>query len=79
MKTTLDLDDALLAEAKSRAAAAGTTLKAYVEGALRSRMLPRPTEHARFVLQLPVVEGTRPPAVDVADRRELYDFMEGRS
>jgi len=77
MKTTLDLDDRLLREAKQRAAAAGTSLKAYVEDALRARFLPPPERKtARFRLQLPVVEGTAPPAVEIMDRKALYDFLE---
>lgn len=76
MKTTLDLDDELLAEAKRRAAASGTTLKAYVEDALRARMLPKPAARTRYRLDLPVVRGEAPPAVDVADRNALYDFLD---
>lgn len=77
MKTTLDLDDRLLTEAKQKAAAAGTSLKAYVEDALRARLLPPPERKAaRFRLRLPVVEGTAPPAVEVMDRRALFDFLE---
>ena len=78
MKTTLDLDDAILAEAKRRAAARDMTLKSLVEEALQARLLPRPGKKKEFRLRLPVVEGTAPPAVDVADRRALYDFMEDR-
>jgi hypothetical protein len=40
MKTTLDLDDALLIEAKSLAARRRTTLKAVIEGALRREIRP---------------------------------------
>ncbi len=40
MKTTLDLDDALLAEAKSVAIKRRTTLKAIVEHALRRELQP---------------------------------------
>jgi hypothetical protein len=43
MKTTLDLDDALLIEAKAAAARRRTTLKAIVEHALRRELAP-PTE-----------------------------------
>lgn len=43
MKTTLDLDDALLMEAKAAAARRRTTLKAIVEHALRRELAP-PTE-----------------------------------
>lgn len=78
MKTTLDLNDDLLTDAKRRAAAAGTTLKAFVEEALRARMLELPEAAKRFRLELPVIEGKRPPAVEVGDRRALYDFLEER-
>jgi len=42
MKTTLDLDDALLIEAKTVAAKRRTTLKAVVEHALRRELAPAP-------------------------------------
>lgn len=42
MKTTLDLDDALLAEAKAVAVKRRTTLKAIVEHALRRELSPAP-------------------------------------
>jgi hypothetical protein len=76
MKTTLDLDDPLLAEAKKRAAASGMSLKSYVEEALRARMLPAQTQRQAFKLRLPMIRGTRAPAVEVSDRRALYDFMD---
>lgn len=79
MKTSLDLNDDLPMDAKRRAAANGVTLKAFVEEALRARLLQRPARAGRFRLELPVIEGRRPPAVDLADRRALYDFMEERS
>lgn len=77
MKTTLDLDDALLKEAKRRAATAGTSLKTYVEDALRARFLPRPAVGEKpFRLKVPMVEGTAPPAVDVMDRKALYQVLD---
>ena len=78
MKTTLDLNDDLLIDAKRRAAASGTTLKALVEEALRARLLQQPELMRRFKLELPVIEGRRPPSVEVTDRRALYDFLEER-
>jgi hypothetical protein len=42
MKTTLELDDALLTEAKAVAAKRRTTLKAIVEHALRRELAPAP-------------------------------------
>jgi len=76
MKTTLDLDDVLLAEAKRRAAAEGVSLKAFVEEALRARMLPRPKTQVAFRLELPVVRGHAPPAVSTSDRRVLDDYLD---
>ncbi len=76
MKTTVDLDDELLRLAKQRAAAAGIPLKAYIEDALRARLLPRPQRPSEFKLELPTVEGDAPPAIDIADRNALYDLME---
>jgi hypothetical protein len=76
MKTTIDLDDALLRQAKQRAAAAGIPLRAYIEDALRARLLPQPRGRRKFTLELPIIEGESAPAVDVADRNALYDLME---
>ena len=42
MKTTLDLDDALLMEAKTVAAKRRMTLKAVIEHALRRELAPAP-------------------------------------
>jgi Bacterial antitoxin of type II TA system, VapB len=42
MKTTLELDDSLLREAKGVAAQRGTTLKAIIEHALRREVAPAP-------------------------------------
>jgi Arc/MetJ family transcription regulator len=76
MKTTIDLDDDLLRQAKQRAAAAGVPLRAYIEDALRARLLPRARGQRKFTLELPIVKGRTPPAVDIADRNALYDLME---
>lgn len=76
MKTTIDLDDKLLRLAKQRAAAEGIPLRAYIEDALRARLLPRSRGQRRFTLELPIVAGRAPPAVDIADRNALYDLME---
>lgn len=44
MKTTLDIDDDLLIEAKTVAARRRTTLKALVEHALQREIQPSPTD-----------------------------------
>jgi hypothetical protein len=76
MKTTLELDDRLLERAKRLAAENGTTLRAVVEDALRARLAPRPARREGYHFNPPIVHGTRPPRVDVADRQTLYDILD---
>lgn len=77
MKTTLNIDDGLLRLAKRRAADRGTTLTSVVEEALRSLLTRRPPAKAeRF--KWVVVKDTSLPAVDIANRRDLEDFLEDR-
>ena len=78
MKTTLDIEDRLLERAKSHAASHGTTLRAVIEDALRARLAPRPEGRAKYRFAPPTVAGSRPPAVDVADRNALYDLVDDR-
>lgn len=76
MKTTLNLDDRLLERAKRVAAAEGITLTALVEEALRARTTPRSERGQQFRLVLPTVKGAAPPAVDIADRDALLDYLD---
>jgi len=76
MKTTLDLEDGLLLQAKRLAAQKGKTLTAFVEEALRARILPETRSRGRFRLRLPTEKGTAPPAIDVSDRDALYELMD---
>jgi len=75
MKTTIEIDDALFAELKRRAAAEGKSMKSFLEESLWARLRPRPRGTKKFRLELPVIRGTHPPAVDINDRCILYDFM----
>ena len=75
MKTTLNIDEALVRSAKKTAAERGITLTSLIEAALRAHLEPRkPRTAQRF--RWVVVDDRDLPAVDVADRRALYDFME---
>lgn len=76
MKTTLNLDDRLLERAKRSAAREDKTLTAFVEEALRARLAERPAARGEFRLVLPTVRGVCPPAVDIADRNALLDFLD---
>ena len=76
MRTTIDLDDALLAEAKQVAARTGRTLTAVVEDALR-QSLHRRHQTTRQAIDLPVFgEGGTQPGVDLDDSAALLDLME---
>jgi len=78
MRTTLDLNDALLRQAKKLAADEGKTLTRVVEEALRERLAPRPRGGKPFKLKLLTKKGRLLPGVNLADRDALYERMEGR-
>jgi hypothetical protein len=76
MRTTINIDDDLLAEAKQVAARTGRTLTAVVEDALRES-LHRRHRTARRAVELPVFgEGGVQPGVDLDDSAALLDLME---
>ena len=75
MKTTLQIDDEVMAQLKRESARQGRTMSELVETALRGlfrardlpvELAPLPTFHSGGAL------------VDVADRDALYQAMEGR-
>ena len=75
MKTTLSIDDTVMAQLKREAARQGRTMSDLVETALR--LLFRARKSAAELPSLPSLKsgGTM---VDVADREALYQAMEGR-
>lgn len=75
MKTTLNIDDTVMAALKREAAHTGRTMSELVETALR-RLLDTRSPSARL-LPLPGFKSGG-ALVDVADRGALYDVMEGR-
>lgn len=76
MKTTLEIDDRLLARARRHASARGMTLRAVVEEALRARLAAKPEAKPGYSFSPPTVRGSRPPEIDVADRNALYDVLD---
>jgi hypothetical protein len=78
MRTTLDLEDRVLRDAKRRAVQEGRTLTAVIETALRQYLAPAPPPRSRFRLRLLTKKGRLLPGVDLSDRDSLYDRMEGR-
>jgi hypothetical protein len=75
MKTTLKIDDTVLAELKREAARKGRTMSELVETALRLFLRSRRKRGKLPVLPSFHSGGT---LVDVADRDALYHTMEGR-
>ncbi len=75
MKTTLNIDDTVMAQLKREAARQGRTMSELVETALR--MLLRGGKTRGEVPPLPTFKSGG-ALVDVADRDALYQAMEGR-
>jgi hypothetical protein len=77
MRTTIRLDDGLLADAKALAARSGRTLTAVIEDALREALArSRGRSRTRDVLPLSSHSGGLQPGVDLDDTAALLDLME---
>jgi hypothetical protein len=78
MRTTIRLDDGLLAEAKRLAVESGRTLTAVIEDALRESLARRSASPAGGRVELPVsrLDGGLQPGVDLDDSAALLDLME---
>jgi len=78
MKTTVRLDDQLLAAAKERAAKTGRTLTALIEDALRAFLALEQRPRPRRSPQLPTFNGGGlQPGVDLDSSAALLDRMDG--
>jgi hypothetical protein len=75
MKTTLNIDDAVMARLRREAARRGCTMSELVETALRLLLQSRPAP-----AELPPLPSFTSGGhlVDIADRDALYHAMEGR-
>lgn len=80
MRTTVRLDEALMASARRKAAERGITLTALIEEGLRLAMRSPLQRTGRKPAVLPVCRagGGTLPGVDLADSRALLDRMEER-
>ncbi len=76
MKTTIDIADGLLEEARARAKAEGTTVRALVERGLREVLAQRPPEKPwRFE---PVTGELHPePGVDLRNWDQVREIIYG--
>ena len=75
MKTTLNIDDTVMARLRREAARRGCTMSELVETALRLLLQRRAGD--RVVPPLPTFRSAG-QLVDIADREALYHAMEGR-
>ncbi len=75
MKTTLDLNDALLTEAKVLAAQQRTSLTRLIEEGLQLRLRPRERQAPNRPLRLPVYRGKGglAPGLDGLSNKALRD------
>ena len=79
MRTTIDINDALLSAAKSHAARKQQTLKALVEQALRE-FLSAATQPATEAPPIPVSRGMGVQlGVDLTDNAALEELMNAKS
>ncbi|HEX7322450.1 MAG TPA: type II toxin-antitoxin system VapB family antitoxin [Mycobacterium sp.] len=76
MRTTVNIDDHLLAEAKVLAAKTSRSLGAIVDDALRGMLHRDPQQDAREAFQLPTLgAGGLQPGVDLEDKDALAELM----
>ena len=76
MKTTLNLNDQVLRRSKEYASRHGITLTAFVEGALRAKLVAPTRQEKPFKLVLKTVRGSSPPNVDISDRDAIQDMID---
>ena len=75
MRTSVDLNDRLLRDAKRRAADDGTTLKAVFERALRQYLAgAKPKEPFKF--EWTTEKGELLPGIDINSRASLYEVLD---
>ncbi len=77
MRTTIEISDELLRQAKRRAADEGGPLRAVVEAALRA-YLGRGRQRRGYRLKWNTEKGLLRPGVRLHDRAALLDLMDGR-
>ena len=78
MRTTIEISNELLRQAKKRAADEGAPLRKVIEEALRF-YLGRRSKNKRYELKWRTERGRILPGVRLDDRDALFDLMEGRT
>jgi hypothetical protein len=78
MRTTIEISNELLRQAKKRAADEEAPLRKVIEEALRFYLGSRP-KNKRYKLKWRTEKGRILPRVRLDDRDALFDLMEGRT
>ena len=77
MRTTINVDDQLLLQAKTQAAASGMTLTQLIEDALRESLIRRENVGSGGRVQIITMKGTGTrPGVDLDNSQSLLEIME---
>ena len=76
MKTTIELPDELLIEAKQKAAEQRRPLKALVEEGLRMALRKQDRKPQRKRVTLVTVKGGLPRGLDLSNRESMYDWFD---
>lgn len=77
MRTTINVDDQLLMQAKAQAAASGMTLAQLIEDALREFLIRRENVENRERVRMITMKGTGTrPGIDLDNSRSLLEIME---
>ena len=80
MRTTVNINDRLLSEAKVLAARSGKTLTAVIEDALQERLARQQVSARSQPVRLPTFGGNGlQPGVDLDDSAALRDLMDAAS
>ena len=82
MKTTLNIHDTLLQEAKAFAAQQRTTLTKLIEEGLRMRLQPKQADkRSTIAIKLPTLPSKKgrglQPGIDPLSNKSLYDAADG--
>ena len=77
MRTTINVDEQLLMQAKAQAAASGMTLTQLIEDALRESLMRREGVEHRGWIRLITMKGTGTrPGIDLDNSQSLLEIME---
>lgn len=77
-RTTIALDDDLFRRLKMEAHKQGETLRSFLNSFLRKALIsPKKTKPYKLKWK-PIKGGLIKPGINIADRDQLYDIMDGR-